>query len=188
MSQATGTVQPGGMTAEEFWDRQDEFEGCELIDGEVVEMSPTKAPHGRSEVRIGAELDRYFDSNAVSPADVVGGEVGYQVGTKIVRASDVSVHLKGIGEADAKGWHRTPPDLVVEVVSPNDTWPEVERKLLDWSRFGVGEIWVADPRHERLTIRRSDEPALVFEGDELVTSPLLPGFSVPAWRLFKRRR
>ena len=44
------------MTADEFWVRQDEFEGRELVDGEVVDVSPTKKKHGRSECRIAYEL------------------------------------------------------------------------------------------------------------------------------------
>ncbi|MSP72341.1 MAG: Uma2 family endonuclease [Myxococcales bacterium] len=177
-----------GVTAQEFWERRDEFKGCELVDGEVVEVSPTKKRHGRSECRIAFELERHFDAMPESDADVVTGEVGYRLGEGVVRAADAAVHLHAMKEDDVDGWHAIAPDIVVEVVPPNDTWPNVERKIDDWHTLGVQEVWTADPKHTRLKIRRLGKPCVTFDAEAKVETPLLPGFSVPTWRLFKRRR
>ena len=45
----------------------------------------------------------------------------------------------------AEGWVRIPPDLAVEVVSPNDSAEELEEKLEDYHKAGVPLVWVIYP-------------------------------------------
>jgi Uma2 family endonuclease len=82
------------------------------------------------------------------------------------------------------------PDLVLEVLSNSSrrTDEMIKRKL--YQRFGVVEYWVADPEVDRLRIyrRKGDVFALAVElavetGDSL-TTPLLPGLSVPLAEIF----
>ena len=47
-----------------------------------------------------------------------------------------------------RGWAKIPPDLVVEVVSPNDTVYDLEERLEDFRSVQVPLIWVINPaRH-----------------------------------------
>ena len=41
------------------------------------------------------------------------------------------------------GWGKIPPDLAVEVVSPNDSADELEEKLDDYQQAGVPLVWVS---------------------------------------------
>ena len=41
-----------------------------------------------------------------------------------------------------KGWIKIPPDLAVEVVSPNDSSDQLEEKLADYEKVGIPLIWV----------------------------------------------
>lgn len=175
------------MTADEVWARRDEFEGCEFVDGEVIEVSPTKKRPGRAESRIAFEFERHFDQQPESTADVVAGEVGYKLADRTVRAADCAVYLSATNDDDVEGWHTLAPDIIVEVLSPRDSWPDVERKIAEWHTLGAREVWIAQPKAERLSIRRPGQASVDFERDALVATPLLPGFSVPAWRLFRRR-
>jgi Uma2 family endonuclease len=54
------------------------------------------------------------------------------------------------------GWAKIPPDLVVEVVSPNDTAYELEDKLADYQKVGVPLIWVINPNSRTVRVHRSD--------------------------------
>lgn len=167
------------LSAEAYFARRAEFEHTELIDGEVVEMAPTGWSHGRVEVRLGRLLDEHVETLGGS---VVGGEVGYRLGPDLVRAADLAVHLER--PETGRGWTTTPPDLVVEIVSPNDGWPAIERKIEDWLAFGVREVWVVDPEGRAVTIRRPDGSGTKLRGDVPLTSPVLPGFTAPLTRLF----
>ena len=58
----------------------------------------------------------------------------------LVRRPDVSFVKKGRlpGDVAPKGWVKIPPDLAVEVVSPNDSVEElIEEKLADYRKAGV---------------------------------------------------
>lgn len=75
-----------------------------------------------------------------------------------------------------EGYLETIPDLIVEVVSKNDTQPYVERKVADYFRAGVRVVWVADPGARTLTEHRRDaEPRVLAENETVSLPDLIPG-------------
>ena len=79
-----------------------------------------------------------------------------------------------------------PPDLAVEVTSPNDSAREVEQKTDSWLAAGTSEVWVVSPQHRTVTVHRLSEPATVFDESETLTGgDLLPGFEVSVQELFE---
>ena len=82
------------------------------------------------------------------------------------------------------------PDLAVEVLSPGtaNTRRDRDVKLRLYSLRGVREYWIVDWPGKSVQIYRHSAGALklaatLLAEDEL-TSPLLPGFSLPLARLF----
>jgi hypothetical protein len=59
-----------------------------------------------------------------------------------VRGADVAFVSD---EAYVHGAIERAPDLIVEVLSPNDRWGEVTQKLHEYFSIGVRLVWVADP-------------------------------------------
>jgi len=58
-----------------------------------------------------------------------------------------------------------------------------------WLNYGSQQVWVADPPTATITIfRLNTAPVTLGEDDILDGGDLLPGFSTPVWRLFRRRR
>src|SRR5262249_3516105 len=55
-----------------------------------------------------------------------------------------------------EGHCRIAPDLAVEVVSPNDTYSEVEEKVQEYLRAGVRLVWVVDPPTKSVRVHRPD--------------------------------
>lgn len=43
----------------------------------------------------------------------------------------------------------TPPYLVIEILSPEDTWRRMQEKIDDYRRFGVENLWIVDPAERR---------------------------------------
>ena len=68
------------------------------------------------------------------------------------------------GDIAPKGWVKIPPDLAVEVVSPNDSASELEEKLDDYRTAGVPLIWVIYPELRKVKILRQEGPAGESEG------------------------
>jgi Uma2 family endonuclease len=87
-----------------------------------------------------------------------------------------------------------PPDLVVEIASPStaayDRDPD-EGKRGAYARIGVPEYWIVDPLNRSIDVLTLEgdhyRSVGVFQGDDSLTSPLLPGISAPAQRFFPRQ-
>ena len=42
-----------------------------------------------------------------------------------------------------------PPLIVIEVLSPRDTWRRMEERIADYLNFGIPNVWVLDPGSHR---------------------------------------
>lgn len=70
------------------------------------------------------------------------------------------------------------PDLVAEVVSPNNTFFEQLDRVEEYLRAGVPTVWVVDPTHRTVHVYRNDGTYdLLRSGDVFADEPLLPGLS-----------
>lgn len=77
------------------------------------------------------------------------------------------------------------PDLVIEVVSPNDTYEEVSTKVMDYKSARVKLIWVISPETKTVLIRRLDGTCSELnESGALSGEDVLPGFTCPVAELF----
>ena len=86
----------------------------------------------------------------------------------------------------SQGFLDVAPELVVEVLSPEDRWSEIMRKLADYFQAGVHLVWVVDPAMESVFAYRSLTEAKIFgAGDTLMEEEILPGFSSLVGDFFK---
>ena len=83
------------------------------------------------------------------------------------------------------GYVEVIPDLVVEVVSPNDRLVEVNDKAKMWLNFGVSLVWVVYPDTRAVEIHQADSPVVTLsEEDTLDGGAVLPGFACPVRDIF----
>ena len=83
------------------------------------------------------------------------------------------------------GFFPFPPDLAVEVVSPNDLYSEVTRKVREYLDAGVKLVWVLDPEARCAEVHRADgTSAFLREDGELTGEGVLPGFQCALGGLF----
>jgi Uma2 family endonuclease len=124
---------------------------------------------------------------------VLSADCGYQIfphAPKRVRYPDLSFLRRGRLPNDEvpDSNLRIPPDLAVEVVSPNDLAEDVETRVTDYVRVGVPLVWVLYPTTRSLRVLRKDRTATqLFEGDELHGEDVLPGFTCPVVSLFPQK-
>ncbi|OAI43110.1 hypothetical protein AYO38_02755 [bacterium SCGC AG-212-C10] len=83
-----------------------------------------------------------------------------------------------------RGWLTVPPDLVVEVCSPNDEAEEVQTKVRVWLEGGARLVWVIFPASRQIAVHRMDRTGkTLVDGDMLDGEDVLPGFTVPVGEL-----
>ena len=63
-----------------------------------------------------------------------------------------------------QGWGKIPPDLAVEVVSPNDSADALEEKLDDYQKVGVPLVWVIYPEPRTVKVFRQGRLGWRVEG------------------------
>ncbi|HLH26405.1 MAG TPA: Uma2 family endonuclease [Chloroflexota bacterium] len=84
------------------------------------------------------------------------------------------------------------PELVVEILSPGAANERRDReiKLQLYSDQGVDEYWIVDQRAQTVAVYRRHDTRLrlveTLQRDDALTSPLLPGFSLPVAHIFER--
>jgi Uma2 family endonuclease len=160
---------------------------CELVGGRIVSMSPTGDAHGGYEGNFYHEIRSFVHAHNLGKVRV--GEVGVYVrrNPDTVRGADVLFisHERYAGKRSSS-YLDVAPDLIVEVLSPNDAWTEVMQKLREYFAIGVRLVWVADPEAQIVYAYRALTDLREFPaGAELPGDDVLPGFSVPVARLFE---
>lgn len=160
---------------------------CELIEGIIVPMSPTGDVHSRCEGNFYYVLRSFADTHKIGKVRV--GEVGIYTrrNPDTVRGADVVfVSNERYAQKKSPGYLDIAPDLVVEVLSPNDSWPEMTQKLREYFAIGVRLVWIADPQTRSVYAYRALDNVREFtENDDLSGEDVLPGFSVKVAQLFE---
>lgn len=158
----------------------------ELVKGEIKYLMPTGHPHGYIENIIGALLYIYLKTHPIGRA--LSGEVGIYTrrNPDTVRAADVAfISNERFRQARSAGYLDVAPELVVEVMSPDNTWSEVQKKLAEYFAVNVLMVWVVDPQLEQVHVYRSPEQMkLLRKEDRLTGDDVLPGFQVALAEIF----
>lgn len=159
----------------------------EFVDGEIVEK-PMGAEERRVTTIVSALL---YQAAKATKAGEVMTEVGFRCfpdeparfrkpDVCFVRAEKLPKSLKGIDLFDF------PPDLAVEVISPNDAAVDVEEKVQEYLAAGFPVVWVVYPSTKTVFVRRTDRKnAELHAEDEITGEDFLPGFKCKVGAFFE---
>jgi Uma2 family endonuclease len=183
MSLSTSTV-----TADQLLRLPDDGHRYELVAGELKMMSPSGFEHGFVVVRLTLPLAQHVQEQGLGC--VLGAETGFRIAENpdTVRAPDISfVRQERIpAEELPKSFLTGAPDLAVEVISPSDTFQQVDEKITAWLAAGCSAVWLFDPRLRTVTVHRSaTEITTLTEKDTLDGGDVVPGFQCPIKTIFE---
>jgi Uma2 family endonuclease len=169
------------LTYEAFLKLPETKRRYEVVDGELLFMSPSPTPqHQRISRTLFILLYRFVTEHNL-------GEVLYAPLDILIRRDPlrtrqpdllfVSQQRQGIiGSQHIEGG----PDLVVEVLSPANTRAEVQNKLQDYWTIQVQECWLVSPEARTVEVLRRAaqefERASLYGMGDVLTSSILPGF------------
>ena len=166
---------------------RDEAPYLELMDGEVYEKPVGGRIHSRIVSFLMLELGIYLRRTREAWADT---ELRHSVpGREWVFLPDVSATRQERQSAPPAGSSNAAveilPDLAIEVLSPDDRFSRITRKVAHYMESGVRLLWVIDPEAETVTVFRPGEPAAVFSAPEkLSATPVLESFELDFEALF----
>jgi Uma2 family endonuclease len=110
----------------------------EYVDGEIRERSAGKYEHARVQALLAAWFNQHEQAWKVQ----VVTEQRVQVSPTRVRIPDVALLAIG-AQPDVIV---DPPALVIEILSPEDTYSDTQKRAQDYRAMGVQTIWIIDPK------------------------------------------
>lgn len=169
---------PASLTADDLVRLQTSDSRTELIRGRLVVREPAGYRHGDVAMSITLSIGHYLRAHPIGR--LLAAETGFVLTTNpdTVRAPDVAfVRKERVPDPIPRGYARFAPDLVVEVLSPDDRPGEVLEKVADWLKAGTVLVWVLDPDKRVSRVYRSDgSESVLTEIDMLEGEQILPGF------------
>jgi Uma2 family endonuclease len=186
-----------GMPLDVFVQRMNQ-QKFELIDGEIIAMTPTQRPHSDTAKRL-------YDRILLFLVEHDLGEI-YMETTYALQ--DTSQWVTGARIPDLMFFERRRyddyiaerptddnapylliPDLVVEIISPTDKYSVVRQKISAYLGDGVRQIWIIDPQTRTIDIYTADAPPQTLTADDTLTGgTVLAGFEARVEVLFGRTK
>ena len=159
----------------------------ELIRGVLHETMMTGVEHGEIVINLGTELRNFIKPRKLGR--LTGSDTGVRLerDPDTVRGPDIAYFSASRLPLDARipGYAEVVPDLVVEVVSPNDTRREVAAKARMWLRYDVRLVWVVLPQTRSVDVYRPGHAVVTLtEQDTLDGQDVLPGFTCAVSAVF----
>src|SRR5256886_2714195 len=160
------------MTAEQLLQTTIPDKRVELVRGVLVVREPAGYRHGRVSMNPAFLLSKHVEGTEAG--QVVSGDTGFKLASDpdTVRAPDVAfIGRERLPDPQTRGFPALGPDLVVEVLSPDNRPGETLAKVGDWLEGGARLVWVIDPERRVARVYRKDwterHPADVrmLEGD-----------------------
>jgi Uma2 family endonuclease len=81
-----------------------------------------------------------------------------------------------------------PPELAIEIISPDQTFGEMSEKATDYLDAGVSRVWVVDPRARSVTVFYPDRPPKTYTKSTAIADPLLEGLEITPAQIFQQAR
>jgi Uma2 family endonuclease len=181
------SVSSNPITADQLLGMPDDGKRYELLEGVIQMMSPAGGRHGSVAFDLAFALGQHVKSKGLG--SVFAAETGFLISTDpdTVRAPDVAfVRHKRMQELEnLDGYLPLAPDLVGEVVSPNDSTSEVEAKSQMWLAAGVRMVLVVDPANETIRVYCTPSQIDVFHhGDTIDATDVVEGWKLKVADVF----
>jgi Uma2 family endonuclease len=179
------------LTLEEFLALSEGDVTYEFFNGEAVpkyknnEMSP-KFFHSRFQKTLLILLDQCFQNQ---------GRVEVEWAVKLILQNESWIPVPDLTYVS---YNRLPsdwlldeacpvaPELVIEIISPGQTFGEMTEKAADYINADVSRVWVVDTQARTITIFAPASVPITYRDNQLITDELLPGLEITPNAVFQR--
>jgi Uma2 family endonuclease len=159
----------------------------ELVEGVLTKMSPAGFEHGDVALTIAFLLKGHALANKLGK--VLAAETGFKLASNpdTVLAPDAAFirqeEFERIGPT--KKFWPGPPDLAVEVMSPDDTIRKTDEKAKAWLSHGARMVWVVNTARRTVSVYRPGFAVVTLTEDEALDGgEVVPGFRCDLKEIF----
>lgn len=155
----------------------------ELLQGELIEVAPTKQTHGAVTGEILRQVANFVRERKLGA--VYAAETGFVSSTGDVLAPEMSFTVKGHIEPEKEGFTTVAPDLAVEIFSPNNKRVEIQEKVEAYFAAGVRQVWIVYARSRTVYVYSAADKVVIRRQDDLIEgADVLPGFTLKVSDIF----
>lgn len=188
MSTATAAVSSSLLTAEEFGALPDTDCVMELVRGVVAKTPLPFTRHGLFCSNMLLIVLSFVEQHRLGRVLCNAAVVILERDPDTVRGPDVSYYsFNRLPDGSLpEGYLEQVPEIVWEILSPDDRWTDIMQKTTEYLSAGVSVVCLLDPEMKSAWLYYPDAPPQRLNGDEAMTFPgILDGFSEPLSRFFQ---
>ncbi|MFK0730466.1 MAG: Uma2 family endonuclease [Gloeotrichia echinulata GP01] len=89
---------------------------------------------------------------------------------------------------DEEGACSVPPDLVIEIISPGQTFGQMAAKAKNYLDAQVLRVWVVDSKARSITVFYPDAAPQTYMGNEIITDSLFEGWEFTVEQVFQKAK
>jgi len=157
----------------------------ELLRGEVIVRPPPQNAHGWIQLQIGFLLKLFVKPKKLGWVMTETGFILERDPDTLLGPDVVYWNIRDQSVRPVK-YSEVAPDLVVEVLSPDDRKKAIREKIKAYVRCGVKLVWVVDPEVRTTTVYAGSMQGTEFdENGTLSGGDVLPGFSCKVAEFFE---
>jgi Uma2 family endonuclease len=172
------------LTLEQFLNLPDVDESYELVEGEAIKKISPKFFHSRLTASFWTELSSW--ANGFGQVAIEWSVLLKRQGQDWVPVPDLLYVSHDCLAADWREDAPCPvlPELVIEIVSPDQTFKQLAQNAMDYLSAGVDRVWVVYPPMRSLTVFFCDRPPETYRGDRLLTDEVFPDLAITSEQFF----
>lgn len=173
------------LTLEEFLALPEDDVTYEFVDGEVIPKMSPKLFHSRLTRVLLKFLEQWGEGK---------GEVGIKWAIVLTRRGKSWVPTPELlfvsYQRLAPDWMENeacpvPPELVIEIISPGQTFGQLAAKARDYLDAGVLRVWVVDSQARSITVFYPDAAPQTYMGSTTLIDGLFEGLEITAEQVFQ---
>ncbi len=178
------------LSSAEFLGSKESNKCYELVDGELVpKISPTYK-HASIQGRFLQLIDHWCQEQQYGRVLLEWSVVLKRKGVDWVPIPDLTYVSCNRLSAD---WEEdepcpVPPELVIEIISPGQTFGGMMSKASDYLLAGVDRVWIVDNQSLSVTVFGNSKFPQPFWVNDTISDALLPGLAIALTDIFAPRR
>lgn len=176
------------LTLDEFLSSPLANESYEYFDGNLIQKMAPKFSHSRVTGQLFILLEEWNQDQ---------GEVGIEWGIRLKRHGKdwcpipdlLYISFEKLGDIDLEDDAcPLPPELVIEIISPDQSFSDLIEKAEAYLKAGVNRVWLIDTQAKKITIFFPNSPPQTKQEEESLADDLLPGLQLTPLQIFQKAK
>jgi Uma2 family endonuclease len=179
---------PTKLTLDEFLSSPLANENYEYFDGKLTQKMSPKYSHSRVTGQLFILLENWNQGK---------GEVGIEWCVRLKRDEKdwcpipdlLYISWAKLGDIELEDDAcPLPPELVIEIISPDQSFSDLSEKAEDYLKAGINRVWLIDTQVKKITVFYPDSPPKTKQGEDSLADDLLPGLKLTPQKIFQKAK